>query len=93
MRHGITLSMKIMERKTALAEDTILDVRNDVPARRHELIFESYHALPSGAAFVLVNDHDPKPLYYQFEAEHTGQFTWEYLEEGPEMWRVRIGRP
>lgn len=21
-----------------------------------------------------------------------GQFTWEYLEEGPEVWRVRIGR-
>lgn len=40
-----------------------------------------------------LNDHDPKPLYYQFEAEHAGQFTWEYLEQGPEVWRVRIGRP
>ena len=42
---------------------------------------------------MLVNDHDPKPLRYQFEAEHAGQFTWEYLESGPEVWRVRIGRP
>jgi uncharacterized protein (DUF2249 family) len=42
---------------------------------------------------VLVNDHDPKPLRYQFEAEHAGEFTWEYLESGPEVWRVRIGRP
>jgi len=41
---------------------------------------------------VLVNDHDPKPLFYQFQAEHTGQFTWEYLEQGPAVWQVRLGR-
>ena len=46
-----------------------------------------------GAGFVLVNDHDPKPLRYQFEAEHAGDFTWDSLEAGPEVWRVRIGRP
>ena len=71
----------------------MLDVREEAPARRHELIFETYHALSAGESFVLVNDHDPKPLYYQFDAEHTGQFTWEYLEEGPVDWRVRIGKP
>lgn len=70
-----------------------LDVRNEVPARRHQLIFETYGALASEDAFVLVNDHDPKPLYYQFAAEHAGEFTWEYLEQGPEVWRVQIGRP
>ena len=75
------------------AEDTILDVRTEPPARRHELIFESYGALGAGEGFILVNDHDPKPLYYQFDAEHKGDFTWKYLEEGPETWRVRIGRP
>ncbi len=73
--------------------DTTLDVRAEPPARRHELIFDTFHALEPGAAFVLVNDHDPKPLWYQFEAEHAGAYTWEYLEQGPEVWRVRIGRP
>ena len=73
--------------------DLILDVRSEPPARRHELIFDSYHALPPGAGFVLVNDHDPKPLWYQFEAEHAGAYSWDYLEQGPEVWRVRIGRP
>ncbi|HLS44151.1 MAG TPA: DUF2249 domain-containing protein, partial [Ornithinicoccus sp.] len=48
--------------------------------------------LEPGAAFVLVNDHDPKPLYYQLQAENAGEFTWDYLEDGPEVWRVRIGR-
>ncbi|OYD06695.1 hypothetical protein CHM34_15370 [Paludifilum halophilum] len=38
----------------------------------------------------LVNDHDPKPLYYQFRAERTGSFEWEYLDQGPEVWRVAI---
>ncbi len=70
-----------------------LDVRTEIPMRRHELIFENYHGLGSGDGFELINDHDPKPLYYQFAAEHEGQFTWDYLEEGPEVWRVRIGKP
>jgi uncharacterized protein (DUF2249 family) len=59
---------------------------------RHPLIFEKFEPLQPNQAFILVNDHNPKPRYYQFQAERTGQFTWEYLEEGPETWRVRIGR-
>ena len=77
----------------ATAADADLDVRDLPPARRHARISEAYHALLPGTGFVLVNDHDPKPLRYQFEAEHAGQFTWDYLEAGPEAWRVRIGRP
>ena len=69
-----------------------LDVRDEAPARRHQLIFETYGSLGAGEDFVLVNDHDPKPLYYQFAAEHAGEFEWEPLEEGPATWRVRIGR-
>lgn len=76
-----------------MAERPLLDVRTQEPARRHELIFERYNELQPGEGYVLVNDHDPKPLYYQFAAEHAGNFTWEYLEQGPEVWRVDIGRP
>ena len=60
--------------------------------RRHELIFDIFAALSAGDAFELVNDHDPKPLYYQLEAEQTGRFSWEYVDQGPEVWRARIGR-
>lgn len=74
------------------ASDTILDVRQLIPRERHEQIFASYHALQPGSAFILVNDHDPKPLYYQFQAEETGNFGWQYLEEGPQTWRVRISK-
>jgi uncharacterized protein (DUF2249 family) len=72
--------------------DRVVDVRTEIPRIRHELIFSTFATLPAGTAFVLVNDHDPKPLYYQLAAENPGEFTWEYLDEGPEVWRVRIGR-
>jgi uncharacterized protein (DUF2249 family) len=75
-----------------MSDETALDVRQTPPAQRHPLIFQTFEALKPGKAFVLVNDHDPKPLYYQFKFEREGQFTWDYLEQGPEVWRVRIGR-
>jgi len=71
---------------------TSLDVRRLAAPKRHPLIFETFEALEPGEAFVLINDHDPKPLYYQFKAEREGRFSWDYIEQGPEVWRVRIGR-
>lgn len=69
-----------------------VDVRELPPAQRHTLIFRRFDALPNGTAFELVNDHDPKPLYYQLNFEHKDTLTWDYEEEGPEVWRVRIGK-
>ena len=56
------------------------------------MIFETFEALDAGAGFELVNDHDPKPLYYQLAAERPGEFTWKDIEAGPEVWLVRIWR-
>lgn len=75
------------------SEPETVDVRSVPPRDRHALIFGAFEALGPGESFVLVNDHDPKPLRYQFAAELPGQFTWDYLAQGPEVWRVRIGRP
>jgi uncharacterized protein (DUF2249 family) len=90
--HHIARIEQQLEKENPVPEDRILDVRTEIPKRRHELIFESFGDLPVGQTYVLVNDHDPKPLRYQFEAENAGEFSWEYLEQGPEVWRVRIGR-
>jgi uncharacterized protein (DUF2249 family) len=68
------------------------DVRSLVPAERHAKIFELVGGLRPGASFVLVNDHDPKPLYYQLEAEYPGQYSWAYVERGPQVWHVEIGK-
>jgi uncharacterized protein (DUF2249 family) len=67
-----------------------LDIRPVPPPRKHPTIFSMFDSLESGESFVLINDHDPKPLYYQFQAEHPEQFQWDYLEQGPEVWRVNI---
>jgi uncharacterized protein (DUF2249 family) len=69
-----------------------IDVREIPHGQRHPRIFARYARLVPGEGFVLVNNHDPKPLRREFEAAHGGGFTWEYLESGPEQWRVRIGR-
>jgi uncharacterized protein (DUF2249 family) len=69
-----------------------LDVRDLPPAQRHERIFDAYADLTVGEGFVLVNDHDPKPLYHQFEAETGPEFRWEYRQKEPGEFRVLIGK-
>lgn len=71
---------------------TVIDVRAIPPRERHPLIFSTFGALPPQQSMEIVNDHDPKPLYYQMQAEQPGQFTWDYLASGPEVWHVRITR-
>ena len=73
-------------------EAKVVDVRSLVPAQRHTKFFQLVNELGPQSSFVLVNDHDPKPLYYQLEAEYPKQFSWTYLERGPEVWRVEIGK-
>jgi uncharacterized protein (DUF2249 family) len=75
-----------------IREPMQLDVRVIPPREKHPTIFQTFDSLSSGESFVLVNDHDPFPLRYQFEAERTDQFGWEYLENGPTVWRVLISR-
>lgn len=73
-------------------EHRVLDVRLLPPREKHPTIFATFDALEPGTAFVILNDHDPVPLRYQFMAERGEGFTWHYLEQGPELWRVEIGR-
>lgn len=72
--------------------DETLDIRPVEPRERHPLIFDRWEGLGPGESFVLVNDHDPVPLYYQFQAEKPGEATWDYVESGPDIWQVRIGK-
>lgn len=76
----------------AVPDAITCDVRGLPPQERHPLIFRTFSALNSGEKMILVNDHDPKPLYYQMSAEMPGQFEWTYMEEGPRDWRVAITR-
>jgi uncharacterized protein (DUF2249 family) len=81
-----TLSAAIL----AQDADIPFDVR-PIPCRiKHGMIFQRWLDLPVGGYFILLNDHDPVPLRYQFEAEFPGALSWEYLERGPEDFRVKI---
>jgi len=81
-----------MTNATTEPHPELVDVRSLIPAQRHAKIFELVGGLAPGASFILVNDHDPKPLYYRLEAEHPKQFSWTYRERGPEVWQVEIGK-
>ena len=73
------------------AED-VFDVRT-IPCRiKHGQIVQRCVDLPAGRHFVLVNDHDPIPLRHQIEAEFPGAFSWEYVERGPDDFRIKISR-
>ena len=62
------------------------------PPHRYGIDPTSFDELRPGEAFQLVNDHDPRPLLYQFSAQRGGSFDWTYQEQGPDVWRVRISR-
>ncbi|HDZ27137.1 hypothetical protein LCGC14_0943040 [marine sediment metagenome] len=69
-----------------------LDLRSIPPFERHVKIFQSWESLEQGQALRIINDHDPKPLHYQFKAEEKGKYEWEYEQEGPKDWIVKIKR-
>ena len=75
---------------TLEVEDIIINVPLIEPRLKHPTIFEKFDAMPEGQSLVILNDHDPKPVYYQLLGERGNVFNWEYLEQGPELWRVRI---
>ncbi|ODT01948.1 MAG: aminotransferase [Mesorhizobium sp. SCN 65-20] len=74
------------------ATNPVIDVRTIARTERHPRIFATVEALAPGDAFVVVSDHDPRPLHYQLETSFPGKLTWDYLEQGPEVWRIEIGR-
>jgi regulator of cell morphogenesis and NO signaling len=71
-------------------ESNIIDVTVLEPRLKHPTIFRVFDELNGGEHLVIHNDHDPKPVYYQLLGERGNIFTWEYLEQGPEWWKVRI---
>ena len=67
-----------------------LNVTTIAPKDRHPLIFKTFDGLGKDETLILVNDHDPKPLYYSLLHEREGRFAWDYLAEGPVEWKVKI---
>ncbi|WP_043933647.1 DUF2249 domain-containing protein [Bacillus sp. EB01] len=70
----------------------VVNVPDFPPREKHPTIFRTFDSLNKGEKMQIVNDHDPRPLLYQFMMERPEIFEWQYLEEGPETWKVSILR-
>jgi uncharacterized protein (DUF2249 family) len=79
-----------MQNQTLMGPDKVMDVRPIPCSIKHGLIIRTWLDLPVGDHFVLLNDHDPVPLRYQFAAQWPDTFTWEHLVKGPDEFRVKI---
>jgi uncharacterized protein (DUF2249 family) len=75
-----------------IGPDKVMDVRPIPCSIKHGLIIRTWLDLALGDYFILLNDHDPVPLFYQFSAQWPNAFTWEHLVKGPDEYRVKITR-
>lgn len=69
-----------------------LDARTVPHAIRHATIFGALDAVQPGGGLVLVAPHDPLPLLRQLEHRAPGSFSVDYIERGPEAWRLTLMR-
>jgi uncharacterized protein (DUF2249 family) len=67
-----------------------MDVRSIPCSVKHGQIVRTFSELPVGEHFILLNDHDPVRLQQQFAAQWPGTFTWQYLAQGQDEFRVKI---
>ena len=70
--------------------ERVINVRDIDPRHRHAIITQLFDHLGPESSLQLVVDHDPRPLRYQLEARHGSRCDWSYLEQGPDVWRVRL---
>ncbi len=59
---------------------------------RHATIFGALAGVKPGRGLVIQATHDPKPLLAQLEQREPGVFTVDYLERGPEVWKIQFVR-
>ncbi len=89
--HGRVEFVESGKEVSDMGEDIqILDLRSMPPFERHEKIFRLWDELKIGQTLKITNDHDPKPLSYQFEVEYKGKYEWDYEQKGPKDWIVKI---
>ena len=57
-----------IQNEIVIGPDRVMDVRPIPCSIKHKLIIRTWLELAVGEHFILLNDHDPVPLYYQFSA-------------------------
>lgn len=69
-----------------------LDLRDVAPPKRHPTIMKAFEEMESGETLTLVNDHEPKPLYYQMkeEVESFNSDGYEVDKQGPNKFVAQL---
>src|SRR5688572_24338492 len=73
-----------------ISMNNVLDITTLEPEQKQVTLFAKFDSMRVGEDLTIRYDYDPKSLYYQLLGEKGNVFTWEYLEQGPEWWRVRL---
>lgn len=82
----------IIEAEDVVASERVVHVREIDPRHRHTVIFQLIENLDMDSSLQLVVDHNPKALCFQLEAKYGQRYRWAYLEQGPDIWRLRLQR-
>lgn len=85
-------SVLVIRTGAATPANEELDLRHVPRSQRHPLVFLKFDALSIGESFVLVNDHDPVPLHMQMDQMRPDQLAWNYIDRGPDIFRIRVQR-
>ncbi|NLV88486.1 MAG: DUF2249 domain-containing protein [Tissierellia bacterium] len=59
---------------------------------RTNVVLRSFDQLPVGEKMILINDTDPSHLFNELNEKRFGKFEWEYIEEGPDVWKVSLAK-
>ncbi|MBS1572077.1 MAG: iron-sulfur cluster repair di-iron protein [Bacteroidetes bacterium] len=86
----IRVTKNLLAQQETEQEAILINVPAIEPKLKHPTIFQVFDELQTGESLIIHNDHDPKPVYYQLLGESGNIFTWEYLEQGPEIWNVLV---
>lgn len=76
----------------AAESEIVLDTREIPHAIRHATIFGALGAIAPGISLDLVANHNPLPLLNQLEERRPDEFDVSYIDDGPEVWRLRFTR-
>lgn len=68
----------------------VMDLRQFQEAAQRRNILNLLAVLQEGDSFTLLNSSDPKALLETLDTDTPQSLTLEYLERGPETWRLRL---
>ncbi|WP_234685871.1 DUF2249 domain-containing protein [Bradyrhizobium monzae] len=71
-------------------DERVVNVAEIDPQYRHAILFRLLEHLTPDQSLQIVVDHDPRHLRLQLEAHYDSRCGWSYLEQGPDLWRVRL---